>query len=109
MGVKRQFNINEYVWVQLTAKGQQVYKEYYLNLKLPAEYMPGPKEKDADGYSKFQMWDLMAIFGESVHMVNFNTEPVFSTTILIDEDHLLLPGQDNPELKKLTDKRKINW
>jgi len=106
MGMKRQFNINEYVWVQLTAKGQQIYKEHYARLNLPAEYQPGPKEKDAQGYSQFQMWDFMQIFGEHICM---GSEPAFSTTILLDEDHLLLPGQDEPTPKVITDKRKINW
>lgn len=74
------FNINEWVSVRLTDLGRahhradfdQWTKEAGLNL----EYRP-PKE-DAEGWSKFQMWNLMHLFGP---LCGLGREVPFETTI----------------------------
>ena len=54
-------NLNEYIKVKLTAKGKQIYKDYYDN-------DPPTLDVDDEGYAKFQMWDFMQIFGEHISM-----------------------------------------
>lgn len=61
------FNINFYVRVKLTDEGRRIHRENWdklFSLKPGFEYRP-PKE-DEDGWSKFQLWELMREFGESV-------------------------------------------
>lgn len=45
------YNINNYVKVKLTNNGRLILKEQNIN----------PSEED--GWTKFQLWDLMSIFG----------------------------------------------
>ena len=54
-------NLNDYIKVKLTDKGKQFYNDYYDN-------DPPTLDIDDEGYSKFQMWDFMRIFGEHIHM-----------------------------------------
>lgn len=56
-----EFNINNYVRVKLTPAGRQVYET-----AIRTRYAV-PMEKDRDGYYKFQMWELMRIFGPTMH------------------------------------------
>jgi hypothetical protein len=52
------FNINNYVRVRLTARGIAYLKEFDLEWKL--KYSAAP---DADGWSRWQLHDLMNTFG----------------------------------------------
>jgi len=59
------FNINEYVLIRVTAKGWEVFDVYYTGLgKNAKEY----KEKlyTENGMHKFQLWQVMAIFGSNI-------------------------------------------
>jgi hypothetical protein len=49
------------------------------------EYPYKPKEPDADGYVRFQLWDLMYKLGK---YCGLGCEPPFETVILIDENNL---------------------
>jgi len=53
------FNINNYVWVKLTPAGVEYHRkhweEYGTNIS--------PPTVDKDGFSKFQLWEVMFIFG----------------------------------------------
>jgi len=78
------FNINEFIKVKLTPKGIAVLKERHRNLqrkfpKIGPFRMP---QIDADGYTEYQMWDLMNTFGESIGL-GFNIP--FETTIWIPD------------------------
>lgn len=79
------FNINNNVKVKLTDFGRKVHRE---NINKTFEFIPKfrtdeyynqyykPKE-DKDGWSKWQMWDLMANFGPHIRLggqVPFETE-----------------------------------
>jgi hypothetical protein len=48
-------NINEWVWVRLTEDGLRHHR--------PTEY-----EDVGNGWSRFQMWDLMATYGRHLHL-----------------------------------------
>jgi len=76
------FNINDYIKVKLTTVGLQELEKQHNEL---AEVFPSlglfvkPKI-DADGYSKFQLHNLMRKFGNIISL----TSPLpFETTILI--------------------------
>lgn len=81
------FNINEIVRVKLTDHGRAVHAADHAmfwaslasskGIKTP-EYQP-PKE-DADGWSKWQLWDLMGTFGAHTGLCRV---PCFETTIEI--------------------------
>lgn len=65
------FNINETVKVQLTETGQKIYRTVYNK---------NPKV-DKDGYTEFQLWHLMQLFGN--YMINGSNDLPFSTNIII--------------------------
>jgi hypothetical protein len=77
------FNVNDRVRVRLNDKGRAIHRGQFDDMKrcfprLSIPYTP-PKE-DADGWSEWQLWVLMEIFGQ--HM-NTGFDPPFETTIEI--------------------------
>jgi len=72
------FNINEYVKVKLTARGLKIHKSEYTRF-MPSDWVYVKPSVDENGYSKFQMWNLMSIFGEHISMT---LEPPFETEII---------------------------
>jgi hypothetical protein len=76
------FNINDYVYVRLTDRGRTI---------LMQQHQPAPVE-DPDGYSRWQLWHLMSVFGQ--HVYNGCLVP-FEMTIKISpfslSDHLTTP------------------
>ena len=61
------FNINNYVRVQLTDVGRQALKAKHDELNDFANGALGewkPPEEDADGWSRWQMWELMKGVGD---------------------------------------------
>jgi hypothetical protein len=70
------FNINNYVFVKLTPKGYAIHREHWLPFA-GDKYMP--PSRDSGGYTKFQLWDLMQVFGTSIYngcVMPFETEIV---------------------------------
>jgi hypothetical protein len=67
--MKISFNINDNVRVRLTPHGHAIYRknhdELYIFNANPNPYR-APTE-DADGWSTWQLWDLMSHFGASMH------------------------------------------
>lgn len=66
----RPFNINHFVHVRLTDAGRN-----YCAMDCRE-----PKE-DADGWSRWQLWDLMSVMGEQIYM---GCKPPFETDIRIE-------------------------
>lgn len=64
------FNINNYVRVKLNDHGRKICKDYHDDLfkssRMKPEYTP-PVEDD-DGWSKWQMWELMQKFGPHIYL-----------------------------------------
>lgn len=60
-------NLNDYVWVRLTPLGRDIHKSNHNELMalIPAKArrVYQPVEEDADGWSKWQLWELMLAFG----------------------------------------------
>ncbi|WP_321388692.1 hypothetical protein [uncultured Enterococcus sp.] len=74
----QKFNINQFVKVKLTETGIKIYQEKFLKYggKAPELII------DDNGFSKFQMHDLMNTFGEYLFMGNIDMP--FETNILIE-------------------------
>src|SRR5574343_1167439 len=70
------FNVNHKVKAKLNDRGRKIQAEYY------APFGDGPKP-DSDGWTEYQMWCLMHVFGEHCYMW---PEPPFETNIRIIVD-----------------------
>lgn len=89
-------NINEWVKVKLLPLGIQVLKEQREELndhivgrggKPLDDYSPSV---DKDGYTKFQLWDLMYRFGG---LVSLGSRLPFETTIILTKGELVAEDQ----------------
>lgn len=82
------FNVNHYVRLRLTDEGRRIHRANYDGLMsgMPSHVRDTipyvPPETDAEGWSKFQMWDAMRIFGPWMAMTARNP---FDLTIDIVE------------------------
>lgn len=85
----KSFNINDTVKVKLTEHGKKLlerdWNDFWGSRGKLNEYPYKPKEPDADGYVRFQLWDLMYKLGK---YCGLGCEPPFETVILIDENNL---------------------
>ena len=89
-------NISELVKVKLTEEGIRILENRHNNLL--NQYSDKPEvrktlgefkmpEVDENGYSSFQLWELMNIFGS--YMYNGNPKFPFETTIGIPDEYLV--------------------
>ena len=78
------FNINNYVKVKLTQEGITHYRKWYskfINHSINnTEYYERQLSPDKEGYYRFQMHEIMSIFGS---VIDSSTPPMLMT-ILID-------------------------
>jgi len=60
--------INDTVRVRLTDHGRNIFRRQIeaINLKSPRARLATAKQEDADGWSRWQLWDLMETFGQFV-------------------------------------------
>lgn len=70
-------NLNHDVKVKLNSLGVDILKKHY-NVKDISEL--DFAKMDAEGYTKFQLWSLMAIYGEYIYM---GDKVPFDTNIII--------------------------
>ena len=66
-------NLNDFVKVKLTSYGESFYNEFYTMYGITA-----PKIiKDDNGYTSFQLWRFIEIFGSKIYMGSKNViEPL---------------------------------
>jgi hypothetical protein len=60
------FNINDEIKVKLTDKGRAVYESYWMAVLAGSNGLQPPslnKWTDENGWTSFQLWDAMTIFG----------------------------------------------
>ncbi|MBW1853066.1 MAG: hypothetical protein JRJ00_00025 [Deltaproteobacteria bacterium] len=84
------FNINDYVKVKLNQEGRNIYfdRDKRLNDSYGREIIkPRTPEVDKEGYSKFQMHELMSLYGE--HLTIGGITPF--------ETEIYLENKDNPK------------
>ncbi len=80
------FNINNYVLVKLTPVGRELHHKEWLDTQAQLRAKGGsgfdyvPPVEDSEGWSQWQLWDLMHIFGK--HLFNGCKVP-FETTIKV--------------------------
>lgn len=60
-----EYNLNKTVYVKLNNIGRDIYKNYIQSLNSNLSTEP---EIDENGYTKFQLWDLIHIFGEYIDL-----------------------------------------
>ena len=77
-----EFNINYYVKVKLTETGKKhLFEDWHKLMKdYPVAIQYRPPKVDADGYTRFQLWDLMSRLGEYTSM---GLKQAFETNIII--------------------------
>ena len=86
------FNINEIVKVKLTQKGKLIYSEYQIEIQKRFNRngikinVPLSIEVDSEGFSSFQLWKFMEIFGSHMYC---GAEPVIEEPILYLPEELL--------------------
>lgn len=80
-----QININDYVKVKLTDRGREILKTQHEDLRKQCPFLSEePSYKtDEDGWSQFQMWDLMVKFGPYIFM---GCDLPFETTVEFSEE-----------------------
>ena len=80
------YNINSNVWVKLTPHGEEIHKKFWQEaLKGSAiEHALPVLKKDDRGWTEFQMWDLMCIFG--CHLYNGAKNPFETNIKFLKED-----------------------
>ncbi len=64
-------NLNEHIKVKLTDYGKEIYYHQYdcINNYHEREIItPHFPKEDSEGYSVFQLWDFMRLYGEYMHL-----------------------------------------
>lgn len=74
------FNVNQYVWVQLTETGLRIHREHYEPYSGGKYQSPTEVE---DGWYAFQMHELMRLFGDHMQLEFNSSELPFSPEILL--------------------------
>ena len=86
------FNINEIIKVKLTQKGKLIYLEHQIEIQKKFNRdgikidVPLSIEVDSEGFSSFQLWKFMEIFGSHMYC---GAEPVIEGPILYLPEELL--------------------
>lgn len=61
-------NLNDEVLVKVTPEGETAYQEYYRAVFKGSSVDIPTLERDADGYSRMQLWEVANIFGPHMYM-----------------------------------------
>jgi hypothetical protein len=75
----KSFNVNHHVWLKLTPAGHKMHRQHYAELGCLQYFSP---EIDADGWTRFQLWSAMNIFGKYLYC---GSEPPFEMEIRLEE------------------------
>lgn len=78
-------NVNDNVRVKLTALGRRIYQDVWKS---------NPPQVDSEGYSQFQMWDLMRTYGDHLYLggdLLFETEMIVLTSNNTEESIQIQP------------------
>ena len=71
------FNLNHYVWVKLNEKGEKILNDFIVKGGHYDSF-----EVNDEGYTRFQAWEFMNIFGEA--MVQDGLPTPFDMNILVE-------------------------
>lgn len=87
-----EINLNDIVYVRLTDYGKDIYYHRYdeLNNHIGHELIkPHFPEEDKCGYSKFQLWDFINIYGPYINMTSKK---------VIEPLNIYFKGEDNEKI-----------
>lgn len=73
-----EFNINHYVSVKLTPIGEEIVRKHWAPY---SKTYPTWLKPDAEGWTQFQLWELMNLFGP---FLDNGCQVPFETTIRFD-------------------------
>ena len=79
----KNLSINSDVWIKLTNEGKRILELYYVDSHGNKIEM---NRKTKNGYTKFQLWEVMYLFGNEMSIGK--TSLPFETNIKIDEKDL---------------------
>ncbi len=79
----KNLDINEYVWVKLTEDGKKIIKMKEVDRSGKPIII---KRKTKNGYTRFQLCEVMYLFGEKLYCGS--NKPPIATNIKIDEKDL---------------------
>lgn len=75
-------NINDHVWVRLTERGRDIARAHHQALLVVAPRLGPYCSYETNGWSRWQLWQLMQRFGADCHL---GCDPPFETEIsLVD-------------------------
>lgn len=80
-------NLNDFIKVKLTETGKDIFNHRFdeLNEKLKKQaYKNMPLKEDENGYTEFQLWDFMQIYGSHMY---------FAGPTVIDPFEIIYPTQ----------------
>lgn len=86
------FNVNHHVWVKLTDHGREIHRQYWEPYSRGIYVAP---RASADGWSRFQMHDVMRVFGP--HMVMGGDLPFETEIILASDEPAIWGGVETPD------------
>lgn len=75
-------NLNNSIKVKLKPLGEQIYRDWFKQYEqYGIKVEPIPLRMDEDGWTEFQTWEFIGIFGSHVHL---GMPELFETTVLIE-------------------------
>ena len=77
--MKIEFNINDWVEVKLTRYGQDIHYDDFQQHFEKLGWKYSPPLQDSEGWSKWQFWSFMQLFGPYISLV----DPPFTNIRLI--------------------------
>jgi hypothetical protein len=78
-------NLNDLIQVRLTNRGHEILK--YNSLSNNKIYEP--RKKDKDGWTTFQLWEIMFLFGEEMYLGNENM-PIQPEMRIYEDEQMFL-------------------
>ncbi len=79
-----EINLNDTVYVKLSAKAHEALERDYNEIMKGWKCLYRRPEEDTEGWSKWQLWDLMQRIGPNVRFDG--REPIIATTIRVEQD-----------------------
>ena len=83
----KSINLNSIIKVKLTPKGVDIYYHYYDEIGKKFNLEPLMPQIDKDGYTKFQLWKFMDMYGDYFQMGR-REYPIQDLRIYIEDQDL---------------------
>ena len=69
-GSQETFDVNHWVQVRLTPRGRELHRQNWEAIfqNIPNASPYSPPQEDGDGWSRWQLWELMKVFGPHINL-----------------------------------------